>query len=100
MVDNIESLPTDSEPMTESEKEVMDTILKKDATKLQKFIYELKLPLIAGILFILINSPQVTDFIKSTVRYAGSSETSMLCFKAVLFMLSIFVYNNIGYIVK
>jgi hypothetical protein len=97
-MDYIESLPTDNEPLKPEEKEIVDTILKKDATKFQKFIQELKLPLIAGIVFLIINSPQVSNFLRDNIAYARSSEMSLLCLKTVLFMIFVFIYTNLHYI--
>jgi hypothetical protein len=99
-MDYIESLPTDNEPLNPEEKQFAETILQKDATKFHKFLAELKLPLIIGILFLIINSPQVSNFLRDNVAYAKSSEMSLLCFKAALFMTAVFIYNNVNYIMK
>ena len=100
MSDIIESLPTDNDPLESEEKYIIETILQKDATKFQKFIHEIKLPIIAGILFLLINSPQVSSFLKDNVSYARSSDMSLLCFKAAIFMVALFIYSNLHYVMK
>lgn len=100
MSDYIESLPMDEEPMKPEEKQIMDTILKKDASKIQKFISELKLPLIVGVLFLIINSPQITNFMRDNIAYVRGSEMSLLCLKVIIFMVAVFVYNNVHYMMK
>lgn len=99
-MDYIDSLPTDEEPLKPEEKHIADTILKKDATKFQTFIQELKLPLFVGIVFLVINSPQVSDFLRDNIAYARSSSMSLLCLKAVIMMIVVFIYNNLYYLMK
>jgi len=92
MVDNIQSLPVDNEQLSVEEQNVMNTFFKTD-DKIHTILNTLKLPLFVGILFIIINSPQSNDFIKNVVPYARSSEASLLCFKAMLIMISIVIYH-------
>lgn len=94
MSDYIDSLATDNDPVSQSEKVLINSIFKSDEPAIQKFILELKLPIIIGIFFMIISSPQVTNFIKHTVPYARSSDVSLLCFKTILFIILVFVYNN------
>ena len=94
MGDYINSLPTDDEPLNSKEQEFLDSLFRNDSTTFQKLVNELREPLVAGILFLLLNVPQVTEFLKTTVPYANSSETSLLCFKTLLFVILLLLYNN------
>ena len=100
MADYIESLPTDDAPLNSDEVQVMNTLFKKDANMIQKCLNEIKLPLIVAIVFILLSTSHVTDFIRNTVPYAKSSETSLLAFKTLLFMVIVFIYNNCNLVMK
>lgn len=100
MSDYIDSLPTDDAPLNSEEVQVMNTLFKKDANLFQKFMNEIKLPLIVAVVFITLSMPQVSEFIRNTVPYAKSSETSLLAFKTLLFMVIIFIYNNCNLVMK
>lgn len=94
MSDYLESLPTDKDPVHPAEAQILHTILNKDSSTFHRMLYDLKDPIISGILFLLLNTPQCSEFIKSTVSYARSSNTSLLIFKTVLFITIIFVIKN------
>ncbi len=99
-MDYIESLPTDNEPIDSEERQLMDKILEKDAPAFQRLIQELKLPIVAGLLFMIVNNPQITEFFKTSVPYTRTSEMSMLCFKTLLFTVALFLYININHLLK
>jgi hypothetical protein len=94
MSDYIESLPTDETTLNKNDEILMKNILKNDKSTLQKFITDLKLPMIMGGLFLILSAPQTSDFIKHIVPYAKSSETSLLTFKTFILMIVVFFYNN------
>lgn len=100
MSDYIESLPTDDLPLNSTETKFMENILKNDKTSFELFLSEMKLVLIFGVLFLIINTPQVSDFIQNTIPYANSSKMSLLCFKCLLFMLLVFIYNNCNLVMR
>jgi len=93
-MDYINSLPTDDEPLNPDEKQISDIIFRDDASIVHKFISDLKLPLISGIIFLIINSAFVSDFLQSNIAYVRKSNMSLLCLKTILFMICIFVLMN------
>jgi hypothetical protein len=99
MSDYIQSLPEDEIPIKVEDRELLETILRKDNSKLEKFIHELKLPILAGILFLIMSMPQVTNFLRENVAYART-DISLLCLKTVMFMFIFFLYLNMSYLMK
>ena len=100
MSDFIESLPTDNGPVRSDEEEILGEILKNDKTSFQKFIGDLKDPILGGVLFIVLNIPFVKQLISDFVPYAKSSEMSSLVFRLVLFVVLFFLIQNINLIQK
>ena len=98
MSDYIDSLPTDDSPLNSQEKTVMDTIFKGDSV--QMFIYDLKIPLIAGILFIILNLEMINKFLRDIIPYSRKSELSLLCVKTLIFVVLIFMFSNYRYILR
>jgi hypothetical protein len=100
MSDFIDFLPTDDAPLTPSEQLVMNTILPSPTDGLQNLLQDLKMPVLFGLAFLIINLPQVSDLIKNTVPYANSSDLSLLLFKTALFVLVVFLCNNLQHLRK
>ena len=100
MGDYIDSLPVDDTLPDPSDSKILDTLFKNDSGKLQQFFSDIKDPLVFGIIFLLLGTPQVTQLLKSTVKYTNNSEVSMLCFKAVVFVALVYFYSNISLVIK
>jgi hypothetical protein len=100
MSDYIASLPTDETPLTTSESELVEEILKKDTGMVYKLLKDLQDPLFGGILFILLNLPFVKSMIEEFVPYAKSSEVSSLLFRVLLFVVLFFFFKNLGLVIK
>jgi len=92
MGDHITSLPTDDTQLPPSESALLNSILKQDDPSIKTFFEDIKLPLVAGALFVFFHSELLTDFIKSSVPYAQSSDTSLVCFKAAVFVMLLYLY--------
>lgn len=90
----------DDIPISSEDKEILDNIMKKDLSTFEKFLSELKQPVLAGILFVIISTPQVSDFMLNTIPYARSSAVSLLCLKAFVFVVLLFLYNNSAFLMK
>lgn len=96
MSDFIATLPVDEHPMTQDEKHFLSQVLQETSSTLtiKSFISELRIPLIVGILFLILGMPQVSEFIRASVPYARSSDSSLLIFKTGLIIVLIFVIIN------
>jgi len=86
MGDCLQTLPTDQQPIDPLEQRLLNTIFKEESTSMTRLFQDLKIPLIAGMLFVLLSVPQLNQFLKSTIPYARSSETSLIVLKAVVFI--------------
>lgn len=102
MSDYIATLPVDDEPLPESEKQLMNSLLTDSTEKptFTKFVQELKMPILFGILFVVLASNTTGDIIASLVPYAKSSEMSSLVSRAFLFAVLVFMYNNLHIVMK
>lgn len=103
MSDYIATLPVDDEPLPESEKKLMNSLLTDDTnpkSTFTKFVQELKMPILFGILFVVLGSSTTGDIIASLVPYAKSSEMSSLVARAFLFAVLVFMYNNLHIVMK
>jgi hypothetical protein len=99
-MDSLKTLPTDQYPVDASERKIMDSVFVPPPSTFYKFTSELKEPLLAGILFLIMNLPQVDSLISSTVPYAKSSNTSLLFFKTFVFVVLLFLIQNCNIIMK
>lgn len=94
MGDHITSLPTDDTQLPAAESALLDSILKQETKSIKTLLDDIKIPLVAGVLFLMFNSQILTDFIKNSIPYARSSETSLLCFKAAVLVMVLYLYIN------
>ena len=99
-MDSLKSLPTDQMPVDDAERRIMDSVFVPPPSTFYKFTSELKEPLLAGILFLVLNLPHVDSIISTTVPYAKSSATSLLFFKTFLFVVLLFLVQNCNIILK
>jgi len=86
MGDCLQTLPTDQQPIDPYEQRLLNTIFKEESLSMTRLFQDLKLPLIAGLLFLLLSVPQLNVFLKTSIPYARSSETSLIVFKTVVFI--------------
>ena len=94
MSDYLDSLPTDELPINPEEEVLVNKILSKDATSFHRFILEMREPIVGGIVFLILNTPQVRSFIQSSVPYTNKSSTSLLLFNTLIFIVALFVIKN------
>lgn len=97
--DFIESLPTDKNPPTHTEIQIVDSLFKQQHTIIQKILVESKDVILVGFLFLLFSFPQIDDLIR---KYIPSTETSIYIFifsKTLLFMACYFLIKNM-YLVR
>lgn len=95
-MDYLESLPTDDYPVKPDDAKLIKNILIADESPLYRIILEFKDPIISGLLFIIFNMQGFDDFLKSTVPYARSSDTSLILFKAIIFIILLFLIKNVN----
>jgi hypothetical protein len=90
MGDSLQTLPTDQQPIDPQEQQLLNTIFKEDASSMTQLFQELRIPLIAGILFLFLSMSSIDNGFKSVVPYLGKSEASMVLFKTILFIGALF----------
>ena len=100
MTDYIESLPIDNSPMSNNEMYVMQNIFGSDTNVFYNLIEDAKSIIIASIVFFLLNVPQIQEFLRNTIPYAKTSEMSLLILKTILFIIIVFLLNNIQFAKK
>ncbi len=95
MSDYIATLPVDNEPLPPDQQHLIDDLSLQNRFKFARLLSELKGPLILCAIFFLINHPVVSTMIQDSSSYAKSSEFSLLIVKTVLFLVFVFLYNNV-----
>ena len=100
MSDYIASLPTDSYPVDSNDEKILDTILDHERSTFFKIISELKQPLIAGALFLTLNTDFADRIIQMIVPYTQKSSFSVLIFKTFLFIFLLFIIQNLSLALK
>jgi len=91
MGDPLQTLPTDKEPMNPHEQILLNAIFKEETSSITKLFQEMRIPIIAGILFLVLSIPQTSVMLKSVVPYVSKSEVSLVLFKTILFIGTLFV---------
>lgn len=92
MSDYISALPSDNENMDGVQQQLFQMIVKPDA---QTVMEKSKDFILAGFLFLLLNSQISEEFIMYTVRYARENKTSLLFVKTGIFIVLYFIFRNI-----
>jgi len=99
MSDYIHNLPVEQNTLTDHEKKMLD-LLAEDKHRVQQIISEMKLPIIAGVLFAALHSSFMTNFLHTTVPYTRTSEMSTIVVKTLIFMVILYCVMNISIIMK
>lgn len=100
MSDYIATLPVDDDPVPPDERHLVDALFVGKNTSMGNLLKDLKQPVIAGILFALLSNSTVTQVIRDAVPYAKSSEMSLLLFKTFLFVVLLYLYNNLHLVTR
>lgn len=95
MGDSLQTLPTDQQPHDVNEKLLLEEITKESDSGITRLFKELRLPLIAGIVFLLLSLPQVNSVLTSTIPYLGKSQPSMIFFKTFCFVLILLILSMV-----
>lgn len=97
--DNIDTLPVDKLPLTESETYIADTLFKNH-NNIKIFMTGAKDVIMVGLLYILFCLPNVEEYVRKLVPSTGTSVYIMVFVKALLFMLLYFVLQNLHLVRK
>ena len=93
--DMIEQLPTDQTVPSHNEIRIVDTLFQKKKGIIDRVLKNTKDVLILGILFMVFSLPLLDNLIKSFINLAEKSEYILVGIKAILFMISYFIINNV-----
>lgn len=97
--DAIIQLPTDQNPPSHNEVQIVDTLFQEKQTAVEKFLTGSKDVLLIGIIFLIFSMPQVDDMIKKFIPISATSLYILLLIKTLMFMLIYFVLKNM-YLVR
>lgn len=96
MSDYISSLPSDEIPLNVQEIKLLDAVLQdSQKSNIQSLFQDLKQPFIYGLVFLILNTNQVSDFIENLIPYAAKSKLSLLFVKTALFIVAVYILNNL-----
>jgi len=95
MADRLASLPTDENPPTNPEIQMVDYLFGKDGSqkKINGLIGEFKLSLVAGGLFVILSLPWVDTLFKNFISVANN-EVILMIIKTVLFVIIFYLISN------
>jgi hypothetical protein len=99
MGDIIEQLPSDHSPPSHDEIRILDSLFKEQQGIVNKLLSEFKNIIIMGILFVIFSLPTLDDLIIKFINIASTSKYILVSIKALLFMVSYFVLQNL-YLVR
>lgn len=100
MSDFIATLPVDNEPIPPDENRLLEQILSPNSFRFQAFLNDLKIPLLAGFIFLIISNSTVRKFISDTIPYAKSSETSLSIVQGFIIVIILYLINNLSSVMK
>ncbi len=95
MADRLASLPTDENPPTHPELQMVDYLFGKDGSqkKINGLIGEFKLSLIAGALFVILSLPWVDTLFRNFISVANN-DVILMIIKTVLFVVIFYFISN------
>jgi cadmium resistance protein CadD (predicted permease) len=97
MSDYISSLPSDEIPLNVQEIKLLDAVLQdSQKSNIQSLFQDLKQPFIYGLVFLILNTNQISDFIENLIPYAAKSNLSLLFVKTALFIVAVYILNNLS----
>ena len=109
MGDYIESLPTDNNPLNLTENMIVETLLhdqdailsprasdaqQPSSSSINRFIADLKQPILIGMVFLVLSLKSVSDLIKSLIPLARNNPTSLLLVKTFIFIAILYVLKK------
>jgi len=92
--DPIQNLPLDKEPPSPVEAQLMDTLFKKNISKMEAVLDKTKDLIVLAVLYVILSLPQVDDLIRNWFP-ASKSFTILIALKAVILVLTYFVIKNL-----
>jgi hypothetical protein len=95
MGDIIEQLPFDQTIPSHNEIKIVDSLFKQKKGFFDKLLHHTKNILIMGALFVLFSLPQVDNLIQQLIPITTSSHYIFIGIKAVIFMFSYFLIENL-----
>jgi hypothetical protein len=95
MGDLINQLPADNTTLSHNEIRIVDQLFYQKKGIFDNILNKTKDIVILGILFVVFSLPFVDDLIKKFVTLAGSSPYILIGVKALLFVLSYFIIDNL-----
>ncbi|MDC3332968.1 hypothetical protein OAV62_01885 [bacterium] len=94
MSDYIDALPIDEEPLDPQQQKLFNDMVGTNGS-IHRLLQDLRGTIFSTILFFLLNLEMTDTIIENTVSYAKTTKTSLLFVKTFIFMIGIFVINNI-----
>lgn len=82
--DHITQLPVDQKPANQLEKEIINTLFKKNQMTMDVIFTELKDSIIVGILVVLVCLPQIDSIINKLLPITTNSPYYLLLVKAII----------------
>ena len=93
MPDVIKNLPTDKNEVSTEELNTVNYLFKKDLPLKEKVIGEIKMVILAGILFVLVSLPFLNDIIKQYINI--TSDYILIAIKSLIFMILFYILKII-----
>jgi hypothetical protein len=93
--DDILQLPSDKLPPTHLEIQMVDTLFKKQKSMIDRIFLSAKNIILMGILFIVLNIPQIDGLIFKIFPSSEKSQYILILLKACIFMASFYLIENI-----
>lgn len=93
--DLIDQLPSDMSIPSHNEIRIVDQLFQQQKSIFDKILYQTKDLIILGGLFIIFSLPFIDNLITKFITAAGTSQYILLGIKALLFVISYFIINNI-----
>lgn len=95
MGDSIQALPTDQIQPSPQEMQVYNAVFQQNnLTTMQKVVHGLRDIILAGILFIVFQLPQIDELLEKFIPVARTSYPIRVVLKAVMFSLVYFMVKN------
>jgi hypothetical protein len=102
MYDNIDQLPSDDSPMGQNETNTIETFFKEKNKGLMKSLFkDMKLAILAAVLFVIFSLPHVDSFILSVAPQAiAGFSYAIIAIKIVLIILTFYFISNLSMMKK
>lgn len=94
MSDLLNGLPTDQNILTGDESQLVDYLFGKNKYSASAIVSDIKLSIFATLIFILLSLP-ITDKLISKITIFASKPTILVCIKALILGILIYLFQNI-----